>query len=409
MQRFRVRSLIVLFFSLFINFSILAQDTLRLMSYNLLNYPDPVPAGKEDTLRKILEYHPVDLLFVCELKDSIGAKKILSAALNHSNNDYSMAKFVPAKSGGSLQQLLYFNHDKVVLYSQSEIKTGTRDINEYVLYVKNEGLANGDTTFIDVYVCHFKASSGTENENKRTENATALVNHLKSKPVGRYRIVAGDFNLYSSAETAYQLMVGGTSPLFEDPLNAPGNWHNNFTFSGICTQSTRSTQISGDGSTGGMDDRFDFILLSPEFFSLNSEVNYVNSTYNALGNDGSCFNKEITDCGGAPKSILNSLKYMSDHLPVVADIFIKRPITHLSRPYFKDSMLVWKDDKNQLRIRAKNEIVGYTAHIMDINGRSIFSFKIKEASPIAYSAKLKTGEIYYLYIPELGRGIKFLW
>ncbi|MCH6573843.1 MAG: hypothetical protein IH795_01365, partial [Bacteroidetes bacterium] len=45
------------------------------------------------------------------------------------------------------------------------------------------------------------------------------------------------------------------------------NWHNNFSFVEIHTQSPRTRQFGG-GANGGMDDRFDMILTSQ---SINDE------------------------------------------------------------------------------------------------------------------------------------------
>ena len=46
-----------------------------------------------------------------------------------------------------------------------------------------------------------------------------------------------------------------------DPIDRIGNWHNNSSFSDVHTQSPRTAQFGG-GASGGMDDRFDFILFS---------------------------------------------------------------------------------------------------------------------------------------------------
>ncbi|MDG2441123.1 MAG: T9SS type A sorting domain-containing protein, partial [Crocinitomicaceae bacterium] len=42
--------------------------------------------------------------------------------------------------------------------------------------------------------------------------------------------------------------------------------------------------------------------------------------YDALGNNGTCYNQDLTNCtsvGNVPDSIISALYYCSDHLPVV--------------------------------------------------------------------------------------------
>ena len=48
-----------------------------------------------------------------------------------------------------------------------------------------------------------------------------------------------------------------------DPINTPGSWNNNEDFRGVHTQSTRTSSSGfGGGAGGGLDDRFDFIMVS---------------------------------------------------------------------------------------------------------------------------------------------------
>ena len=52
-----------------------------------------------------------------------------------------------------------------------------------------------------------------------------------------------------------------------DPINTPGDWNSSsFQPKSVLTQSTRASSIFGDGAGGGLDDRFDFVLLSSDMF-----------------------------------------------------------------------------------------------------------------------------------------------
>ena len=82
-------------------------------------------------------------------------------------------------------------------------------------------------------------------------------------PPGTDFILVGDLNLYRSTEPAYErLLVQNGTGYFLDPIDTPGNWHQSFTYRHIHTQSTRLQDLGDGGSTGGLDDRFDFILSS---------------------------------------------------------------------------------------------------------------------------------------------------
>ncbi len=54
---------------------------------------------------------------------------------------------------------------------------------------------------------------------------------------------------------------------FYDPINRVGDWHNNPSYADIHTQSTH-TVYNNCASTGGMDDRFDFIMVQKLCFGL---------------------------------------------------------------------------------------------------------------------------------------------
>ena len=110
-----MRASALLFLSFFAPFAH-GQDTLRVMAYNLLHFPDPVPAGRADTLAHILAWHPVDILICEEMRTAEGAQSVLDDALNVDGTDrFSMAEFV-------VQQ-------KVLGYQRIKLKIGRgRDI-----------------------------------------------------------------------------------------------------------------------------------------------------------------------------------------------------------------------------------------------------------------------------------------
>jgi len=182
-----------------------------------------------------------------------------------------------------------------------------------------------DTVFIHAYMAHLKASNTSADSIQRNQEATSFKNYLDSKPQPIENIVfGGDFNIYTSAEAAYNTILNGGNVSINDPINTPGEWHNDFAFASIHTQSTRTSFIGDGGATGGMDDRFDFILVGDDVMSGINQLEYIANSYTALGNDGNHFNKSLIASPtnlSVPSNVLDALYYMSDHLPVVMKLY----------------------------------------------------------------------------------------
>lgn len=299
------------------------------MSYNVLNFPEPNPAGKEDSLANILSYHPVDLLLIQEMRFESGVDLILNGALNiNGESRFSAADWVPQQSNPNsshkLQQMLFYDHEKFTLHQQDIALTERRDLNYYSLYLNDPDLPNTqDTTWLDIYIIHLKSSQGSTNEQIRDNMVDSLIQHIEGLPAERNVLVAGDLNVYSSFEPAYQnLLDNGHHIPLEDPIDTPGNWNNNGTYAEVHTQSTRTSSIFNDGAGGGMDDRFDQVLLSTSLMDGSQGLTYSANSYQALGQSGDCFNGNILSCDDqqTPYDLLRSLYYMSDHLPVVLEM-----------------------------------------------------------------------------------------
>ena len=308
----------------------IAQTDIKVMSYNLLNFPQGNMPNRVDTLKKIVDFYEPDLFLVQELKAESGLDQATQACNEMLDATYIQGEFLPQQSnpGSSwlLQQNLVYNSEMFTLKSQDFIQTFVRDINEFVLYLNDENLANGaDTTFINVYVAHLKSSQGNDNEEARASMAQYFVDHLNELPANTHVMLGGDFNLYTSTEEAYQILLDEQNNIvMKDPIDSPGNWHSSsYPNKEILTQSTRSSQIYGDGAGGGLDDRFDFVLLSESLMDPTSSLHYSEGTYIALGNNGECYNSDLLDCmngNAVPESVVRALYYMSDHLPVVLEL-----------------------------------------------------------------------------------------
>jgi len=308
--------------------SLAAQDTIRVMSYNLLDYPGASNiATKNGYLTTINNHLHPDIWGVVELDaDSAYADNLLNNVLNAgSGSTFARANY-SCTAGSGICNMLFYNNTLLGLKTQFVIPyPALREMNHYVLYYRSPNLAvTHDTIFLNVVIAHFKASMGYETE--RNQMATTLMEYLAACPYapGNF-IVMGDFNLYTGTEPAFQTLTNYSANAairFNDPLvSVPLNWHDNSAAAPYHTQSTRLASLPDGGATGGMDDRFDFQLISNSILNNTARISLVPNTYRATGQDGLRFNQNLINPtnNSAPSAVINALYNMSDHLPVVAD------------------------------------------------------------------------------------------
>jgi endonuclease/exonuclease/phosphatase family metal-dependent hydrolase len=310
-----------------------AQETVRLLSYNLLNYPNisTIPQ-RQDTLRVILEHLNPDIVAVQELNTVLGADSILNRSLaSWAPNRFARAAFVSNATGFGFNQhnMLFYDSTRFALQTQTRIATQQRDISVYTLYRKGANIAGTDTIFLQLFVVHLSASNTTADRNKRWGEIDALRNWLATQPSKANRILLGDLNVYTSTEAAYRLLTSADSmaTYFVDPISQPGSWSANAAFAGIHTQSTRTVSLGG-GASGGLDDRFDQILLAPSLMTGEFGATFSQGSYRAVGNDGNRFNKSLLSTPintTLPYPVLTALYHMSDHLPVEIELVLDTP------------------------------------------------------------------------------------
>lgn len=295
----------ILFF--FLTSIIFAQQSVTLVTYNLLNYSPGT--SRDGYYRTIINEINPDLLVTQEMLSQNGADDFLSNVLNHSTNKYNAGDFI---DGYDTDNAIYYKTASFDFISNIPIPTSLRDINEFkVVY-----LPTNDT--IMIYSVHLKASQGGSNEQQRLTEINALRQVTDNLPLNSNFIICGDFNIYYSDEPAFQRLVDQSNPGYvADPINVTGYWHDNATFAQYHTQSTRTRQFGG-GATGGLDDRFDMILIS-QAISDSGGIDYVNGSYISFGNDGLHFNDSINALPNiaVSDSVANALHYASDHLPVL--------------------------------------------------------------------------------------------
>ncbi len=293
---------------------------LRVVSWNILNYPAASGASREDDHRVVIAALHPDVLVVQEVTGTTSAGQ--NQYLNNVLNVVFPGEYVagPWINGPDTNNALFYRPAAITLVSNQNIATSLRDISEYV--VRPVGYS-ASAASVRVYSFHLKAGSSSSDQTQRTGECTILRNHANALPAGTNFLFAGDYNMQSSSETAYGVLTGSQADNDGrgfDPINMPGSWNNNASFAAIHTQSPRTTSLGDGGATGGMDDRFDIILSSTSLLD-GEGLAYIPGTYKAYGNDGQHLNKDLTDSPTIPEgaAMALALRDASDHLPVIMD------------------------------------------------------------------------------------------
>jgi hypothetical protein len=193
-----------------------------------------------------------------------------------------------------------------------------------------------DTHHAALYSTHWKAGTNADDYARRLLEATRIRNNAASLPNGFHYILGGDFNIRTSNENSYQKLVAEPENpgRFFDPIASPGGWNKNVNFRFVHTQDPTGT--------GGMDDRYDFLLLSPNLvdgqgftYLGNPMVPFSNTTWNdpshsfrTWGNDGTSYEQQLRVDGNTmvgasiAQSLRNVATQAGGHLPIFLDLLV---------------------------------------------------------------------------------------
>lgn len=310
-MRYPMRKFLKIFlpFLLFTNI-VLSQNQHTIMSYNMLNFVLTDTLVRNPYFRTIFSNVQPDILVCQEMTSVTGVNGFLVRVLNRVSSGYAAGTFI---NGMDTDNAIFYKSSIFTFLSNIPISTTLRDINEFRLRHN----ATGDT--IIIYSVHLKAGDSGADSIQRMAEVDSLRKRTNSLPPNSNFIVVGDFNIYNSNEMAFQKLLNQTQDgYFIDPLNLVGQWNNNGAFDSYHTQSTRIRNFGG-GSTGGLDDRFDMILMSQEILN-SGGITFYPGSYITYGNDGNHFNDSINKPPNAVVSqqVADALHYASDHLPVYA-------------------------------------------------------------------------------------------
>jgi len=375
--------------------NIFAQETIKVMQYNLLYYGKNVGycnsstnyiVEKNQNLKKIIQYVQPDIFSVNELDgegthpESNDATYLLNNALNVDGVNYYRKTDFPKVY---LANTLFYNANKLVLKSHTPISFYSggypKIFNVYKFYFNSDDLETSDTAFFSCLVAHLKAGSYPENEELRAYEATQIVNYYESLGEKGNYLLMGDFNVYSPTEECFQSFINpdNSNYKFNDPANQIGEWSKNYDYRYYHTQSTHT-----DGecfSTGGMDDRFDFILASDNIMNGTDHYTYVENSYKVIGQDGSKYNSSLNTSSNTvvPNDIAQALYNMSDHLPVYMEMKVDQnlgaPLGSNVSPLETLQVTYENPVNNYLKLEShniKNTKVGIA--LISLNGVKVF-------------------------------------
>ncbi|MBT8270664.1 MAG: hypothetical protein KJO25_01330, partial [Bacteroidia bacterium] len=258
-----------------------------------------------------------------------------------------------------------------------------------------------------VFVCHLKAGSGADNQDRRLNMVEELTAYLSGFSPDDLVILGGDLNLYTALEPAFGELIETTNTItFTDPVNRIGTWHENLSFLDVFTQSTRDEPANG-GAPGGFDDRFDFILTSESVLT-DPEFLYVPGSYKAFGNNGNnnCYNQEIIspDCDGPEYDLAtrSALYDMSDHLPVILQL--QTTATLLDIPEFiMDSKFSFEGGNvidQRLILSSRESVESGEISIFNIYGQSIGRYNFMGQARFELDISYWSSGIYYIVFPN---------
>jgi len=310
---------------------------------------DPLIAGDSGITR------PIDILCLQEAHPTLTAPAYASL-LNqiYATDRYAAGTLAGATTGFGTQTVVY-NTDSVTLVSSAAVGTAST-AGQPRQTLRHQFRPMGYTSEIGdvwIYNAHFKAGGTSTDQARRLIEAEAIradANGLTSNNV----IYLGDFNTARATDDSYERLLAAGTRAAIDPINKSGTWLDNDEHKSIHTQSPfdPSLNVGFNGTMGGVDDRFDFQLVTAAIMNGTDGLQYALNSYHAFGNNGShAMNFPINTGTAQPPAVLNALAGILDHLPVVADYqLVPRP----GLAYLGDADLDYDVDLNDFTILAAN-------------------------------------------------------
>jgi endonuclease/exonuclease/phosphatase family metal-dependent hydrolase len=316
-----------------------AQETIRVMSYNVLNYPnfwsDSIlvadTTGRNPYFRTIFSSINPDIAVLQEVEGRADAEAFLANVMNGYGETYELGW----RGTSGDDNPIYFKADKFDFISSYFIidqgGSGSHPTIEYRLLHE----ATGDTLII--LNVHLTYGPKAERIAKRKVEADAIRQRTSTYSSTAYCIALGDFNIYGGTEAAFDTLLDRTHDgWFDDPLGL--EVYSNWSTSGLTEYNTHNTRDGsgpylGGGGGFGLDERFDLILNSKNVLEPGGFM-YKAGSYVTYGNDGLHNNRDVNEQpnNSVPVDVADALYMASDHLPVCADYYVGVEVAEAPAP-----------------------------------------------------------------------------
>jgi hypothetical protein len=315
-----------------LSLTIAAHAQLRIVDYNTAGGPR---AGMGTILQAIGDEQAsgivkqIDVLSLQEQNSSATTTQSIVNILNgiYGPGTYSRATLDGGTTGAGRPGLIYNTQTVQLIEQTTASTTSSSGAARQTMRYRLRPLGYDVAADFYLYSSHYKASDTSADAARRNVEAQQV--RANANALGSAHLIySGDFNIYRSTEPMWATLTGAGSGQAFDPINRIGAWHDGASFRDVHTQNPAGSGFVG----GGMDDRFDFQLLSGEMLD-NEGMSLIPGTYRAFGNTNThSVNGAITSGSAAAlqarllgytqpqaQAVLNGLAAESDHLPVVAD------------------------------------------------------------------------------------------
>lgn len=323
-----------------------AQAQLRIATYNTNNYASgqTLPRAGVGTVLEALGdqakagfARPLDILLVQEQSTLTTSTDGLVGILNgiYGAGTYARGSLQGGTTGGGRPAVIY-NTTTVQLIAELEASpastVSTTGGPRATLRHQFRPLGYDSAADFYIYNSHLKAVDDDASEDRRAVEVGLFRANADALGDGAHVIYAGDMNFYRASEAGFQgLVAAGPGQAF-DPVNRIGSWNNSSSFRDVHTQSPVTTAQFDGQVTGGLDDRFDFQLVTGEVLD-GRGFDVIGGSYWAFGNTGTHSLNNALSSGSVTAlqnllpgyssaettAVVNAIMAASDHLPVVAD------------------------------------------------------------------------------------------
>ena len=277
---------------------------------------------------------PLDIISLQEQSTSGSDTASIVSLLNslYGAGTYASTTLYGFSTGAGTQTIVY-NTSAVQLIGQELVgTTSSSGMARQALRAEFRPVGYDSSADFYIYTNHYKAGDTSSDAARRNAEAAIIRANADALGVGQSIIYTGDFNIYRSSESMWTTLTASGNGQAVDPINRVGNWNNNSAFLDVHTQSPTTTQRYSGQTTGGMDDRFDWQMVTSALMD-NEGLSVIAGSYHAFGNTGThLFNDDITSGSVSAlqarlpgytveqaSAVLTALASATDHLPVVAD------------------------------------------------------------------------------------------